>query len=219
MKRLAVLISGSGRNLGALIRHCEAGHIPARITTVIANRGDAYGLQRARQAGIATRVLAHGDYPSREAFDAALAAALDAAEPDAVALAGFMRILTPGFIARFSGRLLNIHPSLLPKYPGLQTHRRALEAGDTEHGATVHFVSEDVDGGPAILQSAVRVQPDDTEESLADRVMQEVELKIYPQAVAWLLRGELALRRNRVVFRDRVLDAPLGAEALEPCFR
>lgn len=197
MKNLVVLISGSGRNLQALIDHCAAGHIPARIAAVVSNKAEAYGLERARRAGIATEVVPHGDYPSREAFDAALAAAIDRHTPDLLAMAGFMRILTPGFTRHYLGRALNIHPSLLPRHPGLKTHAAALAAGDAEHGASVHFVTEALDGGPLVLQGAFTVAAEDSAESLAERVMNEVELKIYPQALAWLARGELQLRGDQ----------------------
>lgn len=218
MKRLAVLISGRGRNLEAIIRHCRAGHIPAELALVISNRADAGGLLTARAAGIATQVIAHDGYASRVDFDAALATALDSVAPDAVALAGFMRILTPAFIAQFQGRLLNIHPSLLPEYPGLHTHRRVLEDGQRRHGATVHFVSDALDGGPAVLQGGVAVTPEDTEQTLAMRVLQQVELKIFPQALSWLLRGDLQLRGAQVLFRGQALAAPLRLDDLEDEF-
>lgn len=217
--RIAVLISGQGRNLQAIARACSRGTIAGQIVSVISNRADAPGLKFAADLGIATQVLPHVDYPSREAFDAALAEALEAARPDMILLAGFMRVLTADFVRRYAGRLLNIHPSLLPRHPGLHTHRRALEAGDTEHGATVHFVTEDLDGGPRIIQGGVRVHGDDSPETLSDRVMLEVELKIYPQAVAWMARGELRCERGRAVLRGRRLDHPLGLDDLEEAFQ
>lgn len=219
MKNLVVLISGQGRNLQALIDHCAAGHIPARIAAVISNRADAAGLQRAQRAGIATQVVPHSAYASREAFDAALAEAIDAHAPDVLALAGFMRILTPAFTRRYQGRALNIHPSLLPRHPGLNTHAAALAAGDAQHGATVHFVTEALDGGAPVLQGAFTVGADDSASTLAERVMQEVELKIYPQAIAWLLRGELALQGKEAFFRGQALSAPLTLDALEEVFQ
>jgi len=219
MKNLVVLISGQGRNLQALIEHCAAGAIPARIAAVVSNRADAFGLERARRAGIATEVVPHGDYPSREAFDAALAATIDRHAPDLLAMAGFMRILTPGFTRRYLGRALNIHPSLLPKHPGLKTHAAALAAGDTEHGASVHFVTEALDGGPLVLQGAFKLGPEDAADTLAERVMNEVELKIYPQALAWLARGELSLHADRAWLRGRPLLMPATLDDLEESFR
>ena len=219
MKNLVILISGQGRNLQALIDHSAAGHIPARIAAVISNRPDAPGLERARQAGIAPAVGDHKHYPTREAFDGALMQAIDAHAPDALALAGFMRILTPDFTAHYEGRALNIHPSLLPRHPGLRTHEAALAAGDAQHGATVHFVTAALDGGPAVLQGAFTVPPEASASSLAEQVMQQVELKIYPQAVAWLLRGELQYREGRAWLHGRPLAGPRGLDDLEEPFR
>ncbi len=215
---LVVLISGQGRNLQALIDGIAAGRIPARIATVISNRDDAPGLERARRAGIATAVLSHREYPSREAFDAALADAIDHHSPDVVVLAGFMRILTAGFTQRFSGRLLNIHPSLLPRHPGLHTHRQVLADGDAEHGATVHFVTEALDGGPIIIQGGFTVQAQDDVSTLAEKVMERVETRIYPQAIAWIARGELALNGGAVWFRGHRLQRPLGLGDIEEGF-
>lgn len=217
--RIVALISGRGRNLHAIERGCAQGRIAGRIVSVISNRADAPGLGYAADVGLATQVLPHVDYPSREAFDAALADALDALRPDMILLAGFMRVLTAGFVRRYAGHLLNIHPSLLPRHPGLHTHRRALEAGDVEHGATVHFVTEDLDGGPRIIQGGVRVYRDDSPEILSDRVMREVELKIYPQAVAWMARGELRCEQGLAVLRGRRLDRPLDLADLEEAFQ
>lgn len=219
MKNLVVLISGHGRNLQALIDHCAAGTIPARLAAVVSNRAEAYGLERARRAGVAVEVVPHGDYPSREAFDAALADAIDRHAPDVLAMAGFMRILTSGFTRRYLGRALNIHPSLLPRHPGLKTHAAALAAGDSEHGASVHFVTEALDGGPLVLQGAFKIRPEDAAESLAERVMTEVELKIYPQAVAWLVRGELELRADGVWLHGRPLPVPATLAEVEEAFR
>ena len=219
MKNLVVLISGHGRNLQALIDHCAAGTIPARVAAVVSNRADAYGLERARAAGIATEVVPHGDYPTREAFDAALAAAIDRHAPDVLAMAGFMRILTPGFTRRYLGRALNIHPSLLPKHPGLKTHAAALAAGDAEHGASVHFVTEALDGGPLVLQGGFGIRPGDDAASLSERVMTAVELKIYPQAVAWLARGELVLRADGPSLHGQPLAKPATLADLEEPFR
>ncbi len=189
---VVVLISGNGSNLQALIDAAKEEKYPARITAVISNRKDAYGLQRAQDAGIACRVLSHHDYDDRRAYDQALMLLIDSFNPDLVALAGFMRILSADFVGHYSGRLLNIHPSLLPKYKGLHTHRRALDGGETEHGASVHFVTLELDGGPLILQSPVPVLDDDTEERLAARVLEQ-EHVIYPQAVKWFAEGRLKL--------------------------
>jgi phosphoribosylglycinamide formyltransferase-1 len=214
--RLAVLISGSGSNLQALIDAQRAGTLAADIGVVISNRADAYGLTRAARAGIATRVLSHGDFASRSAYDQALAVLLREYEPGLVVLAGFMRILTPAFVAGFRGRMLNIHPSLLPKYPGLHTHQRALDAGDTEHGATVHFVTEELDGGPAIVQARVRVLPGDDAERLAARVLEQ-EHRIYPLAVRWFAQGRLRLdEAGRAVLDHQPLHQALDLAKVEP---
>jgi len=189
---VVVLISGSGSNLQALIDSIGHDGNPARIAAVVCNRADAFGLERAKQAGIATELLDHKQFDGREAFDAALIQAIDARQPDLVVLAGFMRILTPGFVQHYNGRLLNIHPSLLPKHKGLHTHQRALEAGDAEHGCSVHFVTEELDGGPLVVQAVLPVKADDTAESLARRVHQQ-EHRIYPLAVRWFAEGRLRL--------------------------
>lgn len=189
---VVVLISGGGSNLQALIDSIGAGDVPARITAVLSNRADAYGLRRAEQAGIETVVLDHKAYEGREAFDAALIQAIDARGADLVVLAGFMRILSVGFVRHYEGRLLNIHPSLLPKHKGLHTHQRVLEAGEAEHGCSVHFVTEELDGGPLVVQAVIPVRPDDTPESLAQRVHVQEHL-IYPLAVRWFAEGRLRL--------------------------
>jgi phosphoribosylglycinamide formyltransferase 1 len=217
--RLVVLISGRGRNLQALIEAQRDGRIPAEFAAVVSNRADAVGLEHARAAGIPCAVVPHTQYPSRAAFDAALAEALRQLRPDVVVLAGFMRILTDDFVREFEGRMLNIHPSLLPKYPGLDTHRRALDAGDAEHGATVHFVTPTLDSGPAVIQGGLAVRPGDDAEVLARRVMEEIELKIYPQAVAWMARGELRLEAGAALWRGRRLDRPATMQDLEEAFR
>lgn len=193
--RIAILISGRGSNMRAFLEACERGKLPARVCLVISNRADAEGLTSARQAGIETACIAHGDYPDRESFDAALVRRLQQAQPDLVILAGFMRILTPVFITPFAGRLLNIHPSLLPKYPGLHTHQRALDAGDDEAGSTVHFVTPELDGGPAVLQARVSILPGDTADSLARRVV-ALEHEIYPLVARWFLQGRLTLNEQ-----------------------
>lgn len=189
---VVVLISGSGSNLQAMIDSAAEGHLPIRIAAVIANEADAFGLERARRAGIEARVLSHRDFPDRETFDAALLTLVDSFQPGLVVLAGFMRILTPGFVTHYRGRLLNIHPSLLPKYRGLHTHERALAAGEREHGATVHFVTAELDGGPAVLQARVPVANEDDSASLAARVLTQ-EHRIYPQVVRWFAQGRLML--------------------------
>lgn len=187
LPRLVVLISGRGRNLQAIIEATGRGELAADVALVISNRADAAGLDIARAAGIATQVIRHVDFPDRETFDAELIAAITPLQPDLVVLAGFMRILTPGFVRAFAGRLVNIHPSLLPKYPGLHTHAQALAAGDAEHGASVHWVTEELDGGPVILQGRLKVQPGDTAAGLALRVLEEIEVRLYPQALQQLL--------------------------------
>ena len=201
MKRIAVLISGQGSNLDAIVRASEAQDWPGRVVAVISNRADARGLVSAQAQGIATEVLDHKAFADRAAFDAALAQAVDRHEPDLVVLAGFMRILTPEFVGRYDGRMLNIHPSLLPAFTGLNTHRRAIEAGCKLAGATVHFVSAELDHGPIVAQAAVPVLADDDETSLAARVL-AAEHVLYPRAVGWFVRGELRLRDGRVAHAD-----------------
>lgn len=204
--RVVVLISGSGSNLQALIDACAQPDYPADVVAVISNKAEAYGLTRAQNSGIATDVLDHRSFSSREAFDAALRELIDGYSPDLVVLAGFMRILTPEFVIHYLGRMLNIHPSLLPLYPGLHTHRRALGAGDKTHGATVHFVTPELDGGPAVIQAVVPIEPGDTEEILAKRVLVQ-EHKIYPLAVRWFAEGRLVLRDGKAVYDGQVLPA------------
>jgi len=188
--RVLVLISGSGSNLQALI-DAQAG-APYRIVAVVSNVAEAFGLERARHAGIPAEVLSHRAFGDRAAYDQALARLVDRYEPGLVVLAGFMRILTPGFVGRYAGRMMNIHPSLLPKYRGLHTHQRALDAGETEHGASVHFVTDELDGGPLIIQARVPVLAGDDAETLAARVLTR-EHRIYPLAVRWFAEGRLTL--------------------------
>jgi len=176
--RLAVLISGQGRNLQAILDAVAARRLPATVAGVVSNRADAPGLERARVAGAPAIVVPHTQYADRTAFDAALLAALESLRPDIVAMAGFMRVLGDSVTRALKGRMVNIHPSLLPKYRGLHTHRRALEAGDVEHGASVHYVTEELDGGPVVIQGKFRLHPQDNEQTVADRVMQEIEVKI-----------------------------------------
>lgn len=202
--RLVILISGSGSNLQAFIDRVAAGTLAATIACVISNRPDVFGLQRAQAAGIATEIIDHKGFASREEFDAQLRRRVEAHRPDLVILAGFMRILTPVFLRPFSGRLINIHPSLLPKYPGLNTHRRAIEANDAEAGATVHFVTEELDGGPPIVQAAVPIEPGDTPETLAQRILQ-VEHRIFPLAAQWFAERRLRLQDNRAFLDNEPL--------------
>ena len=190
--RIVVLISGNGSNLQAIIDHCNDGEIPAEVVAVISNVPSAFGLERARLAGIEARCLNHRQFVSRAAFDEALTVLIEGFRPDLVVLAGFMRILSPAFVDQFAGRLMNIHPSLLPDYPGLDTHRRAIADGAREHGATVHFVTQDLDAGPVIIQGRVKVCENDSEHSLSTRV-HEIEHRIYPQAVHWFASGRLRL--------------------------
>lgn len=203
---VVVLLSGSGSNLQALIDSSAIPDSAVRIGAVISNRADAYGLQRAAAAGIETAVLDHTEFEGREAFDAALVACIDGFAPDLVVLAGFMRILSGGFVRHYQGRLLNIHPSLLPRYKGLHTHRRALEAGNAEHGCSVHFVTEELDGGPLVVQAVVPVAPDDTVQSLAQRVHAQ-EHVIYPMAVHWFANGRLRLGEQGALLDGQPLSA------------
>lgn len=197
----------------AFIAACEQGALNAEVAVVLSNRPDAAGLAVAEAAGIPTLAIDHRDYPSREAFDAALVNALQPLQPDLVILAGFMRILTPVFIQPFFGKLLNIHPSLLPKYPGLNTHQRALDAGDREAGVTVHYVTPELDGGPPILQARVPVIKGDTADSLAGRVIVE-EHKIYPIAARWLLQGRTRLTEHGAFLDDTPIP-PTGIDYVE----
>lgn len=193
MTRIAILISGRGSNMQAIL---DAG-LPVEVAAVVSNNPDARGLEIARSRGLTTATVNHRDYPDRHAFDTALAERLAGFRPDLVVLAGFMRILTENFIARFAGRILNIHPSLLPAFPGVDTHRRAIEAGVRLHGCTVHFVTPAVDHGPIVIQAAVPVRPDDDEARLASRVLEQ-EHRIYPLAVRWYAEGRLRIDRGRV---------------------
>ena len=205
---VVVLISGSGSNLQALI-DAQLQGAPYQIRAVISNQPEAHGLERARQHGIRTEVLSHRGYADRGAFDAALAALIDDFAPGLIALAGFMRILTPGFVRHYQGRLMNIHPSLLPKFRGLSTHQRALDAGETEHGASVHFVTAELDGGPVIIQARVPVLPEDDAARLAERVLRE-EHRIYPRALTWMAEGRLKLGSDGWPYLDgRALRAPV----------
>ena len=187
LPRLVVLISGRGRNLQAIVDATRSGRLRAEVALVLSNRSDAAGLDYARAAGIPTQVIRHQDHADRASFDAQMLAVIEPLQPALVVLAGFMRILTPRFIRAFQGRLVNIHPSLLPLYPGLNTHARALQAGDTEHGASVHWVTEELDGGPVIAQGRVRIEAGDTPETLGQRVLEDVEVRLYPDVLQQLL--------------------------------
>ncbi|MBU9832991.1 phosphoribosylglycinamide formyltransferase [Rahnella sp. FC061912-K] len=204
MKRIVVLVSGEGSNLQALIEACQQGRINAQISAVFSNKSAAYGLERARLADIPAHALDVKAYEDRAAFDIALADAIEAYQPDLVVLAGYMRILTADFVQRFAGRMINIHPSLLPKYPGLHTHRQAIDNQDDEHGTSVHFVTEQLDGGPVILQAKVPVFSDDSENDLVARV-QTQEHNIYPLVVSWFVEGRLSLKNDQVLLDNNPL--------------
>ena len=197
MKNIVILISGRGSNMEAIVRAQQAEAWPARIAAVISNKPDAKGLAFAASHGIPTAVVPNKEFPTREAFDAALQETIDRFEPDLVVLAGFMRILTAPFVEHYAGRMLNIHPSLLPLFPGLHTHRQALDAGVAEHGATVHFVTAELDHGPAVIQARIPVLPGDTEDSLAERLLAE-EHVIYPKAVRLFIEDRLSIENGEV---------------------
>ncbi len=208
MLNIVVLISGTGSNLQAIIDTINAGRLQARIAGVLSNKANAYGLVRAQQAGIATAVLSHTAYASRDDFDSAMMQAIDNWAPDVVVLAGFMRILTPAFVQHYAGRLINIHPSLLPRHKGMHTHQRVLEAGDTEHGCSVHYVTAELDGGPVIAQAIVPVQPDDNETLLTERVHKS-EHRIYPEVLIWMAEGRLAYRDGQPWRDGKPLETPV----------
>ena len=202
LARITILISGRGSNMAALIDTAAAGRIHGAVTQVISNRADAAGLDTAQMHGIATTVVDHRAHASRAAFDDALSAVIDRSEPDLIVLAGFMRILGADFVQRYAGRMLNIHPSLLPAYPGTDTHRRALADRAARHGCTVHFVTPDVDGGPIVAQAEVPIRSDDDSESLAARVLAE-EHRLLPQVVGWFCDGRLHLANGRALVDGR----------------
>ncbi|AMJ86183.1 phosphoribosylglycinamide formyltransferase [Alteromonas sp. Mac1] len=202
--KLCVLISGNGSNLQAIIDNISAEKLDAEICGVISNRPNAYGLIRAQEAGIKAISLDHMQHDSRESYDKALQAEIESLNPDYIVLAGFMRILTPEFVNTFSGKLVNIHPSLLPKYKGLNTHQQAIDNGDEEHGVSVHFVTPELDGGPVIIQSRVPVFEDDTAVDLADRV-QEQERRIYPLVLSWFSAGRLKMVNNKAILDEQEL--------------
>lgn len=205
MKSIVVLISGSGSNLQAIIDACAAGFIAGRISAVISNKAGVFGLQRAAEADIPTVVLDHKTFPDRQSYDAALQQAIDSYQPDLVVLAGFMRILTAEFVGHYQGRLLNIHPSLLPKYQGLHTHQRALDAGDSQHGCSVHFVTAELDGGPVVLQAKVPIFAGDDAAVIAERV-HEQEHRIYPLVVRWFCQGRLQQRADKALLDGQILS-------------
>lgn len=209
---IAILISGRGSNMRVIAERALEGFLPVDVRVVVSDRADAAGLQTAQGLGIATEVISPRDYPDRPSFDRALATVVGKYEPRLVVLAGFMRILTPEFIGRFAGRIVNIHPSLLPKYRGLHTHRRALEACDELHGVTVHFVTEELDGGPLIIQACLDVRADDTEATLSARVQRQ-EHRIYSQAIEWIASGRLALQNDAVTLDGKKLDSPIVIDA------
>jgi len=205
--RAAILISGSGTNLQAFIDAVAAGDLDLDLCVVFSNRPDAFGLERAEKAGIPTACIRHGDYPDRESFDRAVIEELDRLKPDLLVLAGFMRILSPMFVDHYEGRILNIHPALLPKYPGLNTHQRALDAGDEWHGSTVHFVTEELDGGPRIMQGRLRVDPEETAGELQTRV-QAIEHQIYPEAAGLVGSGRVVFKDGKSWVDDEVAEEP-----------
>lgn len=209
---IAILISGRGSNMRVIAERAASGSLPVDIRVVISDQPAAEGLQAAAAMNIATRVLAPRDFADRASYDQALVQLLAEYGPKLVVLAGFMRILTPHFIGAFAGRILNVHPSLLPKYRGLRTHRRVLEAGETLHGASIHFVTEELDGGPVVAQAEVQVLPADSETTLSARV-QQAEHRIYPQAIDWFARGRLVLKDGGAWLDGKPLDAPVREPA------
>jgi len=205
--RTAILISGSGTNLQAFIDQVAAGDLDLDLCLVFSNRPDAFGLERAQKAGIPTACLRHGDFGDRESFDRAVAAIIDKHSPELIVLAGFMRILSPWFVSHYEGRILNIHPALLPKYPGLNTHQRALDAGDEWHGSTVHFVTEELDGGPRILAGRLRVDPHESADELQQRV-QAIEHQIYPEAAGLVGSGKVRFENGLTLVDGKASDEP-----------
>lgn len=209
---IAILISGRGTNMRVIAQRAAAGSLPVDVRVVVTDQPTAEGLRTAAALNIATRVLAPRDFPDRASYDQALVRLLAEFGPKLVVLAGFMRILTPHFIGAYAGRILNVHPSLLPSYRGLHTHRRVLESGEKLHGVSVHFVTEELDGGPVIVQAEVPVLPEDSEMTLSARVQQS-EHRIYPQAIDWFARGRLLLKDGRAWLDGQPLDAPLREPA------
>jgi len=210
-KRILVLVSGSGSNLQAIIDNCETGYIHADVVGVISNVANVYALERAHRHNIPKLVLDHKLYGSREQFDDALATCVDGFSADLIVLAGFMRILSDSFVAKYIGKIINIHPSLLPKYPGLHTHKRAIENQDKKHGASVHFVTAELDGGPVVVQSSVNIDISDSEISLQEKVVQ-TEWQIYPLAIKWFCQGALRLQQEQVWFNNELVESSLERE-------
>jgi len=204
--RIVVLISGSGTNLQAIIDACKVNGFPGKVVGVISNIPTAYGLTRAKEANIETSTLSHKAFNSREEYDQSLIKVIDHYNADVIVLAGFMRILTPAFVQHFHGKLLNIHPSLLPKYQGLNTHQRAIDAGDSEHGVSVHFVTEELDGGPVILQAKVPIFAGDSAEDLACRI-HEQEHRIYPLVVKWCCLKRVIMQGENALFDGDIIPA------------
>ena len=209
--RLVVLISGRGSNLQAILDQAVSGELPVEVAAVVSNRPGVHGLERARQAGVPALELDHKNFADRPEFEAALIETIDRRQPDLVVLAGFMRVLTAGFTEHYRGRLLNIHPSLLPKFRGLHTHERAIAAGETEHGASIHFVTAELDGGPIIVQARVPVLPGDDSDALAARVLEQ-EHRLYPLAIRWFAEQRLRLEGEQVWFDGQPLVEPLRLE-------
>ena len=212
---IAILISGRGTNMRVIAEQAAAGNLPVDVRVVMSDQPAAEGLRTAAAMNIATRVLSPREFADRAAYDRALVQLLGEYEPQLIVLAGFMRILTPHFIGAFAGRILNVHPSLLPNYRGLHTHRRVLEAGEASHGASIHFVTEELDGGPVIVQAEVPVLSGDSETSLSARV-QQGEHRIYPQAIDWFARGRLSLKHGRAWLDGQPLDTPVREPAQGP---
>lgn len=206
--RTAILISGSGTNLQSFIDRVASGDLDLDLCVVFSNKPDAFGLERARKAGIPTECIRHSDFDDRESFDRAVAEVLDGYAPELIVLAGFMRILSPWFVAHYEGKILNIHPALLPRFPGLNTHQRVLDAGDEWHGSTVHFVTPELDAGPRILQGRLRVIPGESAEELQHRV-QALEHQIYPEAAGLVGSGKVAFDDGRTRIDGKIADEPV----------
>lgn len=210
-KRIIILVSGNGSNLQAIINACQNNLINGKIVAVISNKPDVYSLMRAKQANIPSHVINHKEFATREAFDHQLQLQIEQYQPDLIVLAGYMRILTPHFVQHYSGKMLNIHPSLLPKYPGLNTHRRAMEAGDKEHGTTVHFVTDELDGGPIILQAKVPIFDNDEEQDIVERVLAQ-EHQIYPLVIKWFCDDRLSMINGRAYLDQTMIPKSGYAE-------
>lgn len=206
--RTVILISGSGTNLQSFIDKVTAGELDLDLRLVFSNKPDAFGVERAKRAGVPTACIEHGDFDDRESFDRAVAAVLDECDPELIVLAGFMRILSPWFVQHYEGKIINIHPALLPKYPGLNTHQRALDAGDEWHGSTVHFVTEELDGGPRILQGRLPVHPNESADELKHRV-QAIEHRIYPEAANLVGSGRVEFYDGQALIDGKVANEPI----------